>query len=153
MANANLCTFIGNVGRDPELKYYPSGDAYCNLNIAVSETWKDKSTGEKKERTDWVPLQFNGKLAEIVAQYCKKGTSIYVTAKYKTQKTTKDGVDKYFHTFVCDNMQMLGGKSDDGQNHAPAAPAQNRAPAARTGAGYQQAPQDSRPAPTDDIPF
>lgn len=146
MASENMCVFIGNVGRDPELKYFSSGDAYCNISIATKETWKDKSSGEKKEKTEWIPLTFTGKLAEIVGQYVRKGSQIYVKGKFETRKyTDKDGVEKYQTSIKCDQMQMLGNAPDGNQNRqAPAA-----APAPR------QAAPAPRPAAAmdDDIPF
>lgn len=156
MASLNNCQFIGNIGRDPEVKYMPSGDAACSISIAVTESWKDKGTGEKKEKTEWIPLEFFGKLAEIVGQYCKKGTTIYVQGRFSVRKyTDKDGVEKYATTIKCDQMQMLGGKPESAS--APAAPQQRTSapPPARTGPGYQPAPQGGRNAapPSDDIPF
>lgn len=151
MASLNQCSFIGNVGRDPELRYFSSGDAYCNISIATKETWKDKQTGEKKEKTEWIPLTFTGKLAEIVAQYVKKGSEIWVQGKFETRKyTDKDGVEKYQTSIKCDQMQMLGGRpaGGDGGNQQRQAPA--AAPAQR-----QAATAPARPASgkDDDIPF
>lgn len=140
MASLNQCNFIGNVGRDPELRYFASGDAYCNISIATKETWKDKATGEKKDKTEWIPLTFTGKLAEIVGQYVKKGSEIWVQGKFETRKyTDKDGVEKYQTSVKCDQMQMLGSRQSSGEGGA-AAPARQAA---------------ARPAadPTDDIPF
>lgn len=153
MASLNNCTFIGNLGRDPEVKYMPSGDAACSVSIAVTESWKDKATGEKKERTEWIPLEFFGKLAEIVGQYCKKGSSIYVQGRFSVRKyTDKDGVEKYSTTIKCDQLQMLGGKSEGSSAPAPAQRT-SAPPPARTGPGYQQ-PTGGRVAPPDDdIPF
>ena len=146
MASVNHCVFIGNLGRDPEVKYMPSGDAACNISIACSETWIDKKSGEKKEKTEWVPIEFFGKIAEIVGQYCKKGSSIYVEGRFSVRKyTDKDGVEKYATSIKGDRMQLLGGRpADEGQG----APAQRQAaPAGRPAAG------GARPAADDDIPF
>lgn len=148
MASLNHCTFIGNLGRDPELKYMPSGDAVCSISIATTQKWKDRNTGEQKEATEWIPLEFFGKLAEIAGQYLKKGSSIYVSGRFSTRKyTDKDGVEKYTTSIKVDQMQMLSGQPGGG---AGAAPAQRpaAAPAARPAAG--------KPAPRpqdDDIPF
>ena len=129
MASLNQCTFIGNLGRDPEMKYLPSGDAVCSISIAVSNKWKDKNTGEQKEHTEWIPLEFFGKLAEIAGQYLKKGSSIYVSGRFSTRKyTDKDGVEKYATSVKVDQMQMLGGRQD-GQGGSAPAPAQRQAPA------------------------
>lgn len=152
MASLNQCSFIGNVGRDPEMRYFPSGDAYCNISIATKETWKDKQTGEKKEKTEWIPLTFTGKLAEIVGQYVKKGSEIWVQGKFETRKyTDKDGVEKYQTSIKCDQMQMIGGRpaGADGSNQQRQAPA--AAPAQRQAAAAP-ARRAADPA-DDDIPF
>lgn len=155
MASVNHCVFIGNLGRDPELKYLPNGDAVCNISIATSEKWKDKNTGEPKELTEWIPIGFYGKLAEIVGQYCKKGSSIYVEGRFSTRKyTDKDGVEKYATSIKGDKMQLLGGRQDGdgGQQQAPA-PQRQQQPAPK-----RQGAPSGRPAPNfsdmdDDIPF
>lgn len=151
MASLNNCTFIGNLGRDPELKFLPSGDAVCSISIAVSSKWKDKNTGEQKEHTEWIPLEFFGKLAEIAGQYLKKGSSIYVSGRFSTRKyTDKDGVEKYATSVKVDQMQMLGGKQEGGGAPAPAQrPAQ--APAQRPAAGGKPASNFSDM--DEDIPF
>jgi single-strand DNA-binding protein len=101
---------IGSLGRDPEIRYMPNGDAACNLSVATSESWKDKS-GEKQERTEWHRISMFGKLAEIAGQYLAKGSSVYLEGKLQTRKwTDKDGVDKYTTEIIADRMQMLGGK-------------------------------------------
>jgi single-strand DNA-binding protein len=129
MASVNSCTFIGNLGRDPELKFLPSGDAVCSISIAVSEKWKDKNTGEQKERTEWIPIDFFGKLAEIVGKYCFKGSSIYVQGRFSTRKyTDKDGAERYATSIKGDSMQLLGGKPEGGQGAAPAQQGQRPAP-------------------------
>ena len=139
MASLNKVQLIGNLGRDPETKYMPSGDAMTNITIATTETWKDKQTGEKKEATEWHRVTFFGKLAEIAAQYLKKGSSVYVEGSLRTRKyTDKDGVDKYATDIKADEMKMLGGKPED-----------NQAPAPRPAAPARQAPSGI----DDDIPF
>ena len=110
MASVNKAIIIGSLGRDPEIRYMPNGDAICNLSVATSETWKDKS-GEKQERTEWHRISMFGKLAEIAGQYLAKGSSVYLEGKLQTRKwTDKDGVDKYTTDIIADRMQMLGGK-------------------------------------------
>lgn len=111
MAALNKFQGIGNLGRDPETRYLPSGDAVTNISIGITDSWKDKATGEKKEQTEWVRVSFFGKLAEIAGQYLKKGASVYVEGKLRTRKwTDKDGVEKYATEVVADHMQMLGGR-------------------------------------------
>ncbi len=157
MASLNKVTLIGNLGRDPETRYMPSGDAMTTISIATTENWKDKVTGEKKEMTEWHRISFFGKLAEIAGQYLKKGSSVYVEGSLRTRKyTDKDGIEKYATDIRADSMQMLGGRAtstgmDDGYDpqHAPAPVARPEQP--------QQRPA-SRPAPNfadmdDDIPF
>ncbi len=115
MANLNKCSFIGTLGKDPEVKFLPSGDAMCNVSIAINSKWKDKKTNEDKESVEWIPLDFFGKLAEVVGKYVVKGQQIYVEGQYKTRKYQSDkdpGVDKYATSIRVDTMQMLGGKSD-----------------------------------------
>lgn len=110
MASLNKVMLIGSLGRDPEIRYMPNGDAACNLSVATSESWKDKS-GEKQERTEWHRISMFGKLAEIAGQYLAKGASVYLEGKLQTRKwTDKDGVDKYTTEIIADRMQMLGGK-------------------------------------------
>ena len=133
MASLNKVTLIGNLGRDPETKYMPSGDAMTNITIATTESWKDKATGEKKEATEWHRVTFFGKLAEIAGQYLKKGSSVYVEGSLRTRKyTDKDGVEKYATDIKADTMQMLGGKpseapqQDDTPRQSQPAPHQSR---------------------------
>jgi single-strand DNA-binding protein len=110
MASVNKCIFIGNLGRDPEIRYMPSGDAVANFSIACTENFKDKS-GEKQEKTEWVRIAMFGKLAEIAGEYLKKGSSVYVEGRMQTRKwTNKEGQDQYTTEIVADRMQMLGGR-------------------------------------------
>lgn len=111
MASVNKVIIVGNLGRDPEVRYMPSGDAIANIAVATSYKSKDKSTGEQKELTEWHRISFFGKLAEIVGQYLKKGSTVYVEGRLQTRKyNDKDGVEKYATDIVAENMQMLGGK-------------------------------------------
>lgn len=102
---------IGNLGRDPEMRFMPDGKAVCNFSIAISEKYKDKS-GEAKEVTEWVNVAFFGKLAEIAGEYLKKGSKVYVEGKLKTEKYSKDGVDRYTTKIIGDKMEMLSGKTE-----------------------------------------
>lgn len=123
MASVNKVIIVGNLGRDPETRYMPNGDAVTNISIACTESWKDKASGEKKEVTEWVRITFYRKLAEIAAQYLKKGSSIYVEGKLQTRKwTDKDGVERYTTEVIADVMKMLGGgpkQEDDAPARQP----------------------------------
>lgn len=141
MADQNLCLFVGRLGKDPEVKYFQSGDAYCNVSIAVSEKWKDKQSGESKENTTWVPLVFTGKPAEILGKYAKKGSQIRVEGKFTVRKWQKDGADQYTTEVRVRDFQLLGGKPEGAQGGQQAAPAPK--PAARNSGGDME----------DDIPF
>ena len=112
MASVNKVILIGNLGKNPETRYLNNGDAVSNVSIACSESWKDKN-GEKNERTEWVNVVFYRKLAEIVAEYLKKGNLVYVEGKLQTEKWTKDGVDRYTTKVVASEMKMLGSKKTD----------------------------------------
>ena len=166
MASVNKVIIIGNLGRDPEIRYMPSGDAIANIAVATSYKSKDKNTGEQKETTEWHRISFFGRLAEIVGQYLKKGSSVYVEGRLQTRKyTDKDGIERYATDIVAENMQMLGGRQgmggdaggmDDGGGYD--APARQERPAPRP----TQQPPAARPAPKpapnfsdmdDDIPF
>jgi single-strand DNA-binding protein len=120
MASVNKVIIVGNLGRDPETRYMPNGDAVCNIAVATTETWKDKHSGDKKETTEWHRITFYRKLAEIAGQYLKKGSSCYVEGKLQTRKwTDKDGVERYTTEIIGDTMQMLGGKSDGSASYTP----------------------------------
>ena len=172
MASVNKVIIVGNLGRDPETRYMPSGDAMTSITVATTDTWKDKATGEKKEQTEWHRISFFGKLAEIAGQYLKKGSQVYIEGSLRTRKyTDKDGVEKYATDIRADTMQMLGsrqgmgggagagggmggGMDDGGYGSAPPA-RQNAGGGGGSGGGSRPAP---RPAPNfsdmdDDIPF
>jgi len=159
MASVNKVILIGNLGRDPEINYMPSGDAVANVALATTDKWKDKNSGEQKESTEWHRVVFYGKLAEIVGQYVKKGAQIYVEGRLKTRKwQDKDGNDKYTTEIVGDTMQILGNRSasNDGganQDDAPAAPAANEGKAAGKPAGGKGGKRNNKPIDPDDIPF
>jgi single-strand DNA-binding protein len=156
MASVNKVIIVGNLGRDPETRYMPSGDAMTNIAVATTDKWKDKASGEQKEATEWHRVAFFGKLAEIAGQYLKKGSQVYIEGKLRTRKwTDKEGVEKYTTEIIADTMQMLGSRQgmgggagmDEGQGGS--APRQS-APASR--------PAASKPAASfsdmdDDIPF
>lgn len=121
MASLNKVQIIGNLGQDPTTRYMPNGDAVTNISVATTETWKDKTTGEKKELTEWHRITFYRKLAEIAGQYLKKGSSIYVEGKLQTRKwTDKDGVERYTTEVIADTMKMLGGGPAQQDDAAPA---------------------------------
>jgi single-strand DNA-binding protein len=147
MASVNKVIIVGNLGRDPEMRYLPSGDAIANIAVATSYKAKDKNTGEATEQTEWHRIAFFGRLAEIVGQYLKKGSSVYVEGRLQTRKyTDKDGIERYATDIIAENMQMLGGRVDA----APAPAARPAAPAARS----PQAARPAAPAPEfEDIPF
>lgn len=163
MASVNKVILIGNLGADPESRFAPSGDAICNIRLATTENWRDKSTGERREATEWHRVSFYGKLAEIAGQYLRKGSQVYIEGSLRTRKwQDQNGQERYTTEIRADEMKMLGGRreggdapmrgGDDGGYSAPA-PRQQPAP--------QSAP--SRPAPQrdsggfgdfdDDIPF
>ena len=124
MASLNLCSFIGNITRDPEVKYLPNGDAVASCSIAVNESWKNKA-GEKQERAEFINLTFYRKLAEIAGQYLKKGALTYVEGKMQTRKwQDKEGVDRYTTEIIVNQMQMLGGKSDQPEQKVEQKPTQ-----------------------------
>ena len=166
MASVNKVILIGNCGRDPEVRYAPSGSAICNVTLATSRQWKNKDSGERQEETEWHRVVFYDRLAEIAGEYLKKGKSVYVEGRLKTRKwTDKDGVEKYTTEIIAQEMTLLGGREGGGgggggaggMDEGGGAPPARSAPAARP-----QAPA-SRPAPQksstgfddmdDDIPF
>jgi single-strand DNA-binding protein len=164
MASVNKVIIIGNLGRDPETRYMANGEAVTNIAVATSESWKDKTSGEKKELTEWHRITFYRKLAEIAAQYLKKGSQVYIEGKLQTRKwTDKENVERFTTEIIADTMTMLGsrqgmgggggGAMDDDYSNAPAQ--RQSAPAA---AGASAPRQAARPAPNfsdmdDDIPF
>jgi single-strand DNA-binding protein len=171
MASVNKVIIVGNLGRDPEMRTFPSGDRVANVTIATTDRWKDKQTGEMKEATEWHRVVFNGRLAEIAGEYLRKGSQVYVEGSLRTRKwTDQQGVEKYTTEIRADQMQMLGSRQgmgggggggggsmdDDGgygepaprRAAAPRAPAP--APAARQPAAKPSSGFDDM---DDDIPF
>lgn len=155
MASVNKVIIIGNVGKDPEVRYNPSGSAWVTLSLATTRNWKNRETGERQEETEWHRVVFNDRLAEIVGEYVKKGRPVYVEGRLKTRKwQDKDGRDVYTTEIIADQMQLLGGRDgDDG-----AAPREAARPAPRPAAATR-APAPAPKASTgfddmdDDIPF
>ena len=115
MASVNKVIIVGNLGRDPEVRYTPSGAAVCNVSVATTRTWKNKDSGERQEETEWHRVVFYDRLAEIAGEYLKKGRSVYVEGRLKTRKwTDKDGAEKYTTEIIAQEMQMLGSREGMG---------------------------------------
>ncbi|KVG85970.1 single-stranded DNA-binding protein [Burkholderia ubonensis] len=115
MASVNKVILVGNLGADPEVRYLPSGDAVANIRLATTDRYKDKASGEFKEMTEWHRVAFFGRLAEIVSEYLKKGSSVYIEGRIRTRKWQgQDGQDRYSTEIVADQMQMLGGRGGSG---------------------------------------
>jgi len=159
MASINKVILIGNLGRDPEVRYTPSGAAVCNLRLATTRNWKSRDTGERQEETEWHSVVLYDRQAEVAGEYLKKGRPVYIEGRLKTRKwQDKDGNDRYTTEIVADTMQLLGGREggggddsyggDSGGGSSRPAPAP-RAPAPR------QAPKSSAGLDEmdDDIPF
>jgi len=173
MASLNKVIIIGNLGRDPETKYMPSGDAMTTIAVATTEKWTDKQTGEKKEATEWHRITFFGKLAEIAGKYLTKGAQVYIEGSLRTRKyTDKDGVEKFATDIRADEMKMLGsapqqqGNAQQQQQPRQQQQQPNNQPRQQQGnysqpqgnQGQQPRQQQQRPAPNfsdmdDDIPF
>jgi len=143
MASVNKVILIGNLGKDPETRYMPNGDAVTTITLATTDTWKDKN-GDKQEKTEWHRVVFYRKLAEIAGEYLKKGRPVYVEGRFETRKwTDKQGIERYTTQIIADSMQMLGSKQGGSdQNDQPSTPA--RAGSGNTG-GFD--------GMDDDIPF
>ena len=151
----NKVILVGTLGKDPETRYMPSGSAVTNMRIATNEQWKDKQTGEQQERTEWHSIAMFGRLAEIAAEYLRKGQQVYIEGKLRTRKwQDKEGKDRYTTEIVADEMQMLGGKGG-GASAGERAPAGAAAGGGSSGGG-RAAVNDSGAPPgdfDDDIPF
>ena len=163
MASVNKVILVGNLGRDPEVRYTPDGAAICNVSIATTSNWKDKTSGERREETEWHRVVFYNRLAEIAGEYLKKGRPLYVEGRLKTRKwQNKEGVDQYTTEIVADQMQMLGGR-DGGEGGSAGAMggSEGGSGAPRPAARSQQAQRPAAPAAgganladmDDDIPF
>lgn len=141
----NKVIVVGNLGQDPETRYMPSGSAVTNMTVATNEMWKDKQTGEQKERTEWHRVAMFGKLAEIAAEYLRKGSQVYIEGKLRTRKwQDKQGNDRYTTEIIADEMQMLGGRGGGG-----GAPASQDSGSS----GPAPGPSDDGSGFDDDIPF
>ena len=162
MASVNKVILVGNLGKDPEVRYMPSGSAICTVTLATSRQWKDKTSGERQEETEWHRVTFFDRMAEIAGEYLKKGRPVYVEGRLKTRKyTDKEGVEKYSTEIVATDMQLLGGREGAGgggggtgdesgaaaaPRSAPAArtaPAPASKPAAKSGSGFDDMDDDS----------
>lgn len=145
MASVNKVIVLGNLGRDPELRYSASGSPVCNASIATSRSWKDKASGERQEETEWHRVVFYDRLAEVAGEYLKKGRPVYVEGRLKTRKwQDKEGRDQYTTEVIAESMQLIGGREEGGEQRQ-AAPA----PAPRAAA----APRATAPKPPVDDDF
>jgi len=165
MASVNKVIIVGNLGRDPEIRYSADGKAVCNVSLATTSAWKDKATGEKRDEVEWHRVVFYNRLAEIAGEYLKKGRSVYIEGRLKTRKwQDKDtGQDRYATEIVADQMQMLGGREGGDQQEQPQQ--QRSRPQSNDGGAdaYRDAQQGTRRPPAqqaasladmdDDIPF
>ncbi len=140
MSGVNKVILIGRLGQDPKISTMPNGNAVANISIATSETWKDKETGEKKEKTEWTNVSFFGRLAEVVGEYLHKGSQVYIEGRLRTRTYEKEGQTHYATSVLADSMQMLGGKSEG-------APAQRQEPTKAA------APERAADDFSDDCPF
>jgi len=155
MASVNKVILIGNLGQDPEVKYMPSGGAVTNVSIATTDAWKDKNTGQKQERTEWHRVVFFNRLAEIVGEYLRKGSQVYIEGSLRTNKwQDQNGQDRYTTEIIAKEMTMLGSKRTGGSSDFTSRPQQN------SGSEQNQGQQQSTQAPPqdfdnfdDDIPF
>ncbi len=174
MAGVNKVIIVGNLGNDPEVRYAQSGSAIANISVATSDSWKDKTTGEKQERTEWHRIVMFNRLGEIAGEYLKKGSKVYIEGKLQTRKwQDQQGQDRYSTEIVADQMQMLdsrgggmgGGQGGGGYSQAPqgggqqygGGQAQQQGGGQQFGGGQPQQQAPSKPAPAndfdDDIPF
>ena len=156
----NKVILVGNLGKDPETRYFPDGGAITNVTLATSESWKDKSSGEQQERTEWHKVTFRGRLAEIAGEYLRKGSKIYVEGKLQTRKwTDQTGNERYTTEIQANEMQMLDSRTGGGGDDYNQAPRQNQprqaAPAAQPNQqqNYSQQPVEMSAGFDDDIPF
>jgi single-strand DNA-binding protein len=141
----NKVILVGNLGKDPETKYMPSGDCVCNFSIATTESWKDKGSGEKIEKTEWHNIVMFRRLAEVAGEYLRKGSQVYIEGKLKTRKwQDKSGADRWTTEIEAREMQMLGARGGDAGMGAPARQQSAPPPAAAAGGGTDY---------EDDIPF
>ena len=156
MAGVNKVILVGNLGQDPEVKYMPNGNAVANISIATSETWKDRDSGEKREKTEWHRVVMFRKLAEIVGQYLKKGSKVYIEGKLQTRKwQDKNGQDRYTTEIIADQMQMLDarGGGETGFSNQPKSQPGGPKPAGTGGSSPGNQGSGASDPFEDDIPF
>ena len=146
----NKVILVGNLGQDPDVRYMPNGSAVANVSIATADSWLDKASGQRQERTEWHRVVFFNKLAEIVGEYLRKGSQIYVEGRLQTRKWEKDGVVRYSTEIVASDMQMLGGRPNGSQG-APEQSGGGDYGKAKAGMGRPLPPADADF--DDDIPF
>ena len=147
MASVNKVIVVGNLGRDPEMRSFPSGDQVANVTVATTDRWRDKTSGEMREATEWHRIVFNGKLAEIAGQYLRKGSQIYVEGSLRTRKWTgQDGVEKYTTEIRADQMQMLGSRQGGGAPQGGGAGGGGGSSDGYDDGGYDSAPPPAAPA-------
>lgn len=146
MASVNKVILMGNLGRDPEVRYMPNGEAVANFSIATTENWKDKA-GNSQSKTEWHNIVMYRRLAEIAGEYLKKGRPVYIEGRLQTRKWEKDGVERYSTEIIGDQLQMLGNKDDQNSTSSHASDNGNAAPAQPAGGANKPADPD------DDIPF
>ena len=156
----NKVILIGNLGKDPEVRYMPSGGAVANITVATTDSWKDKQTGEKKESTEWHSVVFFNRLAEIAGEYLKKGSKVYIEGSLKTEKyqDKATGADRYTTKIIANEMQMLDGKGGgnadysaaQGSSAAPSGGSQQRSNESKGSSGAQENKFEDF---DDDIPF
>jgi single-strand DNA-binding protein len=155
----NKVILVGNLGKDPEVRYSSSGSAIANITVATGDSWKDKQTGEKQERTEWHRVVFFNRLAEVVGEYLKKGAKVYIEGRIQTRKwQDKDGQDRYTTEIVASEMQMLGGRDSGGDYQQQGGQQPQGQPAqARTTSPSLSGPNNAPPGGfdnfDDDIPF
>lgn len=151
MASVNKAIIIGNLGKDPEMRYMPSGDAICNFSVATTDSWKGKD-GEKQEKTEWHQISMFGKLAEVAGKYLKKGSQVYIEGRLQTRKwQDKEGKDQYTTEIVADRMQMLSGGSGRGGEEQGSGAASSSRPKSNGGDGGMHS--GGANSEFDDIPF
>ena len=155
MASVNKVILIGNLGRDPETRYMPNGEAVANITVATTETWKDKASGEKQEKTEWHRVTFYRRLAEIVGEYLRKGSQVYIEGRLETRKwQDKEGKDRYTTEIIADRMQMLGSRSGQGDPSGRERSGEAREPVpAGEGKSEAKKPAGQFADMDDDIPF
>ena len=155
----NKVIIVGNLGGDPETRYMPSGSAVTNFTVATNESWKDKQTGEQKERTEWHKVSMFNRLAEIAAEYLRKGSQVYIEGKLRTRKWQgQDGQDRYTTEIIADEMQMLGGRGGAGGGESVGGGGGSFGGGGQKGGGQQGGGGNAPPQPgpddfDDDIPF